>query len=190
MTTRAKTRLVCGWGINDSDDEMSYINEAGVRVATLTYNVWRNIIRKTRGDKPGDVCAEWRYFATFERWMLKQREFEGLTLAVMLPNTQDYTPETSAFVSRRLDLHLISLSKDDDAAGILKDRWGYRAYFFPMHGPAYYSRQPSRAEARVDYLQARARDLETECGLHSNPIVTRGLRAHVEVLKRRAEAII
>lgn len=115
-----KTRLVHGFGINNSGYPVSvYGNVGGKRKLIWNcpfYQVWAGMIRRCYSIKFQSRCPtysgcvvihEWHSFSVFRAWMLTQ-PWEGnqLDKDILYPGNKVYGPDTCVFVSRQLNIFL------------------------------------------------------------------------------------
>lgn len=114
---------VCGIGVNDAN----YTITKSVTIKDILYNrcpyydVWCSMIHRCYGDhkrksmlryKDCYVCDEWLYFSNFKSWMEKQ-DWEGKVLDkdLIILNNKIYSPESSVFVSRKINQFLVMSDK-------------------------------------------------------------------------------
>jgi hypothetical protein len=119
------SRLVRGVGINDADYEVTRykITTVGDKVSKTQewtcpfYSKWVNMLNrcynvKIHKNQPtyADcvVCDEWLRFSTFKKWMLDQDwANKQLDKDILLTNCKIYSPDTCAFVDKRVNVFLI-----------------------------------------------------------------------------------
>jgi hypothetical protein len=113
----SKNKLVCGFGVNDSDYQLHRFERIGGKYKRIWicpfYQAWRDLL--TRAYSPGfharrptykgcSVSEKWRLFSEFKAWMESQ-DWEGCSLDkdLIFPGNKVYGPETCVFVSKSLN---------------------------------------------------------------------------------------
>jgi hypothetical protein len=105
-------KLVYGVGVNDSEYK-TYTRVEGKLKFCPYYSKWRSMIRRGYSTnykqkhptyKDVTVCKEWHTFSTFRSWMEKQDwKDKELDKDIINPDNKVYSPETCAFVSKRVN---------------------------------------------------------------------------------------
>jgi len=107
---------VFGVGINDLDRDVTWKVD-GKRVACPIYRTWQNMLGRSydtefhkRHPSYSDcsVIDGWIHLSDFEKWMLTQ-DWKGKQLDkdIILPGNKVYSPETCAFVDKKLNLFIM-----------------------------------------------------------------------------------
>lgn len=114
---RAKTKLVCGVGINDAGYQVSLDVTINGRRKTIwrcpIYRKWigmlgRCYLAKAQAKRPTyigcSVAREWLTFSAFRAWMLAQ-DHEGMQLDkdILIQGNKVYSPEACVFVPGSLN---------------------------------------------------------------------------------------
>ena len=112
-----KNKLVHGWGINDADYVVSHRLPNGRRGRCPYYSTWKKMLErvfdtKWQAKRPtyigASVCDEWKYFMNFRAWMMAQDwRDKQLDKDIIVPGNKHYSPETCAFVDRRINTLLL-----------------------------------------------------------------------------------
>lgn len=108
--------LVAGVGINDSPYAVSQHNAGKQIWKCPVYTVWQNMLHRcynpaVQAKHPTytgiEVCEEWLSFDNFRLWAFDSyRDEYELDKDILLPGSKVYSPKTSVFVPRRLNLAL------------------------------------------------------------------------------------
>ena len=109
-------KLVCGVGINDADYVVQPL-VGGKQVCCPYYRTWKNMLKRCyhksyqEGHKSYTdctVCEEWLTFSKFKSWMEKQ-DWKGKELDkdILFIGNKSYSPETSVFVTDKVNLFLL-----------------------------------------------------------------------------------
>ena len=113
----SKNKLVCGFGVNDSDYQLHRFELADGKYKRVWicpfYQAWRDLI--TRAYSPGfharrptykgcSVSESWRLFSDFKAWMERQ-PWEGMSLDkdLLVAGNKVYGPESCVFISKALN---------------------------------------------------------------------------------------
>lgn len=116
--------LVYGVGLNDAD----YVTQRYEQVdgkqklvwACPIYQTWKRMLKRANckaylAERPTyqgvTVCKAWQIFSSFAAWM-KQQDWEGKQLDkdILQPGNKEYSPDTCAFVSNRVNSLLTNCS--------------------------------------------------------------------------------
>jgi len=108
--------LVAGVGTNDSPYPVSRYEHGKQVWKCPIYAVWQNMLHRCYSSAVQSkhptyigirVCEEWLSFNNFRLWanVSYQNEYE-LDKDILIPSSKVYSPETSLFVPRRLNLTL------------------------------------------------------------------------------------
>jgi hypothetical protein len=113
LLSKAKRKIVCGFGVNDSDYVTNPIVN-GKRNLCPFYSVWINMIRRCYSNKSHKsyenvyVDEEWKYFSKFKSWMENQ-DWQGkhLDKDILFPGNKIYCSEKCIFVSQKVNKLLL-----------------------------------------------------------------------------------
>lgn len=130
----SESRLVYGWGINDSDYSVTTeIVVGGKRKRTWMcpfYRTWTSMLQRCyssacMASKPSYkgclVCDEWKSFMAFRKWMLSQDwNNKSLDKDIIEPGNKEYCPEKCAFISQKLNSFVLdrAASRGDLPIGV------------------------------------------------------------------------
>lgn len=120
---------VLGWGINDVNYPLHQkILIDGKRKTVWRcpyYKKWTSMIRRSFSLKYQicqptyvgcTICEEWRYFSKFVEWVDSQpnRDWQKCELDkdFLFEGNKNYSPETSVFITKRLNLFAVDRSND------------------------------------------------------------------------------
>lgn len=134
-----RNKLVGGIGLNDADYVVKPLIN-GKRVWCPFYQAWDAMIKrcsdtywiKTPSCRGNSVCEEWKVFSNFKAWMQTQ-DWQGKDLDkdLLVEGNKHYSPETSVFVSHRVNTFIIcGRNKHNDApvgVKLFADRGSYLA---------------------------------------------------------------
>jgi hypothetical protein len=122
IRTRARTKSVCGVGINDADYVTTIRAMIDGREKTLWscpfYQTWKEMLRRCYSAKylsrfPSyagcEVAPEWHSFSVFREWMERQ-DWEGKQLDkdALIPGNKVYGPGACVFIPGELNTFLIN----------------------------------------------------------------------------------
>ena len=132
MSLNRKAKLIQGVGINDADyvvkvsEYLEEILPSGKKKRKLVwfcpyYSRWTDMLRRCYSKKLHEkrptylgctVCKEWLTFSSFREWMTTQ-EWEGKELDkdLLIDGNKIYSPETCVFVSREVNIFVITRGK-------------------------------------------------------------------------------
>ena len=113
-------KLKYGVGFNDASYPVTFIVD-GKRKLCPYYTVWQNMLtrcycerflEKNSTYRGCSVCEEWLTFSKFKKWMEKQDwESKSLDKDIISEGNKIYSPETCAFVNRRINNLLLNNKK-------------------------------------------------------------------------------
>ena len=114
---RAKNKLICGVGINDSDYEITRHEYVGGKRKIIwicpIYRAWKNMHHRcASGINPTyDECSvhtDWIKFSEFHKWM-KDKDYSGKDLDkdILFPGNKIYGPDTCIFVSHAVNSFIL-----------------------------------------------------------------------------------
>lgn len=134
-----KNKLVCGVGINDSQEviqksimiEKPCGKKVQKRVWTCPYyRLWSNVLTRCYNQKHKEkfptyigctVCEEWKYFSKFKAWMETQAwEGSQLDKDLLFKGNKVYSPNTCVFVPRKVNFFLLECgaSRGENPVGV------------------------------------------------------------------------
>lgn len=138
---KAKNRLVCGVGVNDSNEQVSFTDSNGKVIPCKIYQTWKNMLWRCHVDpkktkKPTyagcSVCNEWLRFSNFKSWA-EMQPWEGKELDkdIIYQGNKVYSPETCVFIDSIVNTFVIAreASRGDWPIGVSlqKNKTKFRA---------------------------------------------------------------
>jgi len=128
-----KSELIYGVGVNDAD-YVVYPMIDGMQGSCHFYRKWHNMIQRCYSEKTQKkypsyadckVCDEWLTFSNFKAWMEKQ-DWQGKELDkdLLSKGGKVYSPETCAFVSRKVNVFIMGgiISRDLRMTGATRNK--------------------------------------------------------------------
>ena len=185
--------LVSGVGTNDAP----YIVQPTINGKLCIcpyYSIWRAMLTRCYCEKAikrrptyknYTVVKEWLTFSNFKAWMEVQ-DWEGKNLdknSVTIHATE-YSPDTCAFVSYRVNSLLTNLTKK---AGVYKDRNKFRAICSVNSKRKHIGTYATKEEATTAYRNFKARVLINTANIQDDPRVYFGLLKHALFLTNPKE---
>ena len=172
---RTKNKLVFGWGVNDSPDE---VGTSG-RKQKRSYAIWIRMLRHA-STSCCTVCNEWKSFTTFERW-LETQDQEGKVLSILFADVTVYSPATTAFIPDKLSRKL-----HRTVSGVTPSDYSYIMHYTNLEGKRKLKRYRSYDSAKAAHTGLRIDDLLGALGDYTDPLILDGLQSHITELRRLA----
>ena len=121
----AKSKLVYGWGINDSTSPVVKTVRIGdkwkIVWACPYYAKWSKVIIRTKCSKwkathptyeACTVCDEWKYFSNFKKWVDSQpnKDWQNCELDkdLLFEGNKHYSPQTCVFLPKKVNSFLLT----------------------------------------------------------------------------------
>lgn len=195
----AQRRLIHGVGLNDATYNTS-LEIDGKTVKCPYYRRWRDMIKRCYSHKLQNscptykgcsVCDDWLIFSNFKEWMIRQN-WEGMHLdkGVLSPGNKVYSPDTCRFITQGLNLLLVdnAASRGKYPLGVyLNKQCGkYQAAVSVDHESIYLGVYLTPELASEAYIKAKVGIILRASIEHDDPMVSRGLRLHAELLKDKS----
>lgn len=117
-----KTKLICGFGINDADYNVQRWKKIDGKNTRLWicpyYSIWKSMIERVYSEKKNSyedvqICPEWKYFSNFREWAIENNFKQGLQLDkdIFSVTNKIYSPVTCCFVPNFINTFLASKGK-------------------------------------------------------------------------------
>jgi hypothetical protein len=117
---RKRNKLICGWGINDADYEVTiHSNINGKSVISFVcpyYRDWTDMVRRCFDIKLHErhptyknctISEEWKYFSNFKSWVDSQpnKDWQSCTpdKDLLIIGNKHYSPKTVVYIHRSVN---------------------------------------------------------------------------------------
>ena len=106
------SRLVCGWGVNDSKTPVGSRETGKFKIVCQFYVKWATMINRVHNPKYKKcqptyegvgICEEWKYFSNFKAWMETQDWEDRHLDKDLLGDGTLYSPATCCFVPQNVN---------------------------------------------------------------------------------------
>lgn len=202
ILTQKRFSLIHGVGINDSPQQISWLDDNGRRHYNALYRTWKNMLERCYSPKLHarcptyigcSVCKEWLTYSSFYKWIIKQ-DYKGKQLdkdALVIGN-KIYSPETCCFVSKQIN-QLLTYNQNTKSKYPTGVYWNKQTSKYTAqiskHGKVIgLGRFTTANEAESTYLTEKiAYIIELSRGEPKN--IKSGLLRHANKLKNRIKAL-
>jgi len=193
-------KLVYGVGVNDADNAVTKLVD-GKRVASNFYSIWARMFKRCYSDKyhaeyptyiDCTVCAEWVSFIAFRAWMMEQ-DWEGKDLDkdIIKPGNKVYSPDTCAFVDRKINTLVGGKPPRDLPLGVfLTDTGKYQAECEVDGKRCYLGRFDDKYEAGRVYSEFKAKVIIRAALTQPDRRVFLGLLRHAKLILDNGRSLI
>lgn len=176
-STRLKTKLVHGVGVNDHP----YAVKVDNKICKI-YAAWRDMLRrcyvedfkgKSKTYDDCTVCEEWHIYSNFRSWAIKQDiEDKALDKDIKFFGNKIYSPDTCMFVTLEINNLLCDAGsiRGDAPKGVYyrKDRGTYQARCWKNGKCKSLGCYRTKEEAEAAYLKSKATHIKNLAIYYAN----------------------
>lgn len=115
--------IVCGWGINDSPNPVSWFDpDKGKRITCSVYQDWVDMLRRSCSESEKlrhktyehvGISEDFKYYTSFKKWVLEEQpnsEWENCDLDkdLLSGNVKIYAKETAVYITSGINTFISS----------------------------------------------------------------------------------